>query len=119
MGALGWGHQRRNVWRANLGKLAPTLKALKEKLGERLWVALLLLPAAQPGGFDPGARAGSPDPQLVCLALQKCYELGLLADYLDGGELDKIEAYSQPIVDRAIIRSVCARFASSTAMVSS
>ena len=29
----------RNVWRANLAKLVPTLKALKAKLGERLWVA--------------------------------------------------------------------------------
>ena len=43
------------------------------------------------------------DPQTrswFAFAPAKCYELGLLSDYLDGGALGKIEAYSQPIVDR-------------------
>ncbi|WP_346206282.1 5-methyltetrahydropteroyltriglutamate--homocysteine S-methyltransferase [Aeromonas salmonicida] len=90
----------RNVWRANLAKLAPTLKALKEKLGERLWVAsscsLLHSPVdlTLEHELDPQTRSW------FAFALQKCYELGLLSDYLDGGDLDKITAYSQPIVDR-------------------
>ncbi|MEH8165246.1 5-methyltetrahydropteroyltriglutamate--homocysteine S-methyltransferase [Aeromonas allosaccharophila] len=90
----------RNVWRANLAKLAPTLKALKARLGERLWVAsscsLLHSPVdlTLEQELDPQTRSW------FAFALQKCFELGLLRDYLDGGELDKITAYSQPIVDR-------------------
>ena len=90
----------RNVWRANLAKLAPTLKALKAKLGERLWVAsscsLLHSPVdlTLEQELDPQTRSW------FAFALQKCFELGLLKEYLDGGELDKITAYSQPIVDR-------------------
>ncbi len=90
----------RNVWRANLAKLAPTLKALKAKLGERLWVAsscsLLHSPVdlTLEQELDPQTRSW------FAFALQKCFELGLLREYLDGGELDKITAYSQPIVDR-------------------
>ncbi|MGL4480589.1 MAG: 5-methyltetrahydropteroyltriglutamate--homocysteine S-methyltransferase, partial [Aeromonas veronii] len=90
----------RNVWRANLAKLAPTLKALKARLGERLWVAsscsLLHSPVdlTLEQELDPQTRSW------FAFALQKCFELGLLREYLDGGELDKITAYSQPIVDR-------------------
>jgi hypothetical protein len=100
VGHLGGVINGRNVWRANLAKLVPTLKALKEKLGERLWVAsscsLLHSPVdlTLEHELDPQTRSW------FAFALQKCYELGLLADYLDGGELDKITAYSQPIVDR-------------------
>lgn len=78
----------RNVWRANLAKLAPTLKALKEKLGERLWVAsscsLLHSPVdlTLEHELDPQTRSW------FAFALQKCYELGLLSDYLDGGDLE-------------------------------
>ncbi|XMR38541.1 hypothetical protein ACLK2C_20465 [Escherichia coli] len=67
----------RNVWRANLAKSgADSLKSLKAKLGERSLGGLILLIAAQPGGFDPRTGAGPPDPQLVRLRLAKMFRTG-------------------------------------------
>ena len=100
VGTLGGCHQRPQRLACQPGQAGADPQGLERKAWRAPLGGLLLFLAAQPGGFDPGARAGSPDPQLVRLRPAKCYELGLLSDYLDGGALDKIEAYSQPIVDR-------------------
>ena len=100
VGTLGGCHQRPQRLACQPGQAGVDPQGLERKAWRAPLGGLLLFLAAQPGGFDLGARAGSPDSQLVRLRPAKCYELGLLSDYLDGGALDKIEAYSQPIVDR-------------------
>ncbi len=75
----------RNIWRADLDTLLETLQPIKERLGERLWIApscsLLHVPVdlAQEEKFDPEIRSW------LAFATQKLDELSTLKQALDHG----------------------------------
>lgn len=91
----------RNVWRANLLAVGERLKGLKARLGERLWVGSSCSLLHSPVDLTLEHELAPQVKSWFAFALQKSYELGLLADYLDGGEPSRVAAYSQPIIDRA------------------
>ena len=75
----------RNIWRADLDALHDTLQPIKERLGERLWIApscsLLHVPVdlAQEEKLDPEIR------NWLAFATQKLDELSTLKQALDQG----------------------------------
>ncbi|MGF1684346.1 5-methyltetrahydropteroyltriglutamate--homocysteine S-methyltransferase [Photobacterium minamisatsumaniensis] len=93
----------RNVWRADVSAILESLIPIKAQLGERLWVAtscsLLHTPIDLDleTGLDPEVR------QWLAFAKQKCREVTLLAQALDGNQIaiDDCVRYSAPIKARA------------------
>ncbi|QFI54518.1 5-methyltetrahydropteroyltriglutamate--homocysteine S-methyltransferase [Aeromonas simiae] len=91
----------RNVWRANLLAQAERLAPLKARLGERLWIATSCSLLHSPVDLSLEQELPPRVKSWFAFALQKCYELGLLAEHLNGGAVDRVAAYSQPIIERA------------------
>lgn len=94
----------RNIWRADLAGWYQTLRGLKTRYGDRLWLAtgcsLLHVPLdlQQEEDLEPEVRGW------LAFARQKCTELTLLAQALnqpDDSRLAQLQAYSAPLLARA------------------
>lgn len=94
----------RNIWRADLEQQHQRLRPLAAQLGERLWLAsscsLLHCPLdlQEETALDAEARSW------LAFARQKCVELQLLAQTLNGEQQDhiqRLQAYSAPIQARS------------------
>jgi len=93
----------RNVWRADLAQLLTTLQPVKEQLGSRLWLASSCSLLHSPIDLDLETELKPEVRQWLSFAKQKCREVTLLAQALDGSELALQEClhYSAPIKARA------------------
>ncbi|MGR5061419.1 5-methyltetrahydropteroyltriglutamate--homocysteine S-methyltransferase [Photobacterium sp. DNB22_13_2] len=93
----------RNVWRADLSALLECLKPVKAKLGERLWLASSCSLLHSPMDLDLETDVDPEIRQWLAFAKQKCRELTLLAQAIDGNEIaiEECAHYSAPIKARA------------------
>ncbi|WEM43480.1 5-methyltetrahydropteroyltriglutamate--homocysteine S-methyltransferase [Photobacterium sp. DA100] len=93
----------RNVWRADLTALVERLKPAKAALGERLWLASSCSLLHSPMDLDLETELEPEVRQWLAFAKQKCRELTLLAQALDGNDiaLEECDRYSAPIKARA------------------
>ncbi|AJR08284.1 5-methyltetrahydropteroyltriglutamate--homocysteine S-methyltransferase [Photobacterium gaetbulicola] len=93
----------RNVWRADLTALVEKLKPVKAKLGERLWLASSCSLLHSPMDLDLETELHPDVRQWLAFAKQKCRELTLLSQALDGNDiaLEECARYSAPIKARA------------------
>lgn len=93
----------RNVWRADLAALVEKLKPVKAQLGERLWLASSCSLLHSPMDLDLETEIDPEVRQWLAFAKQKCRELTLLAQAIDGNDiaLDECARYSAPIKARA------------------
>lgn len=88
----------RNVWRTDLTEKYAQVKALAKE--RALWVGSSCSLLHSPVDLRTETRL---DPQVkswFAFALQKCEELALLRDALNGGDCDKIIAWSAPVQAR-------------------
>ncbi|PSW14383.1 5-methyltetrahydropteroyltriglutamate--homocysteine S-methyltransferase [Photobacterium rosenbergii] len=93
----------RNVWRADLAALVERLKPVKRLLGERLWLASSCSLLHSPMDLDLETEIDPEVRQWLAFAKQKCRELTLLAQAIDGNDIaiDECVRYSAPIKARA------------------
>lgn len=92
----------RNVWRADLGAELERLQPVKEKLGEKLWVASSCSLLHTPVDLELEETLSDEVKSWFAFAKQKVTEISLLAAALDGDQnaILACETYSQPIVAR-------------------
>ncbi|MGY2572168.1 5-methyltetrahydropteroyltriglutamate--homocysteine S-methyltransferase [Vibrio sp. C8] len=92
----------RNVWRADLGNLHNRLQPIKEKLGERLWIASSCSLLHSPVNLELEQNLSTEVRSWFAFAKQKVTEVALLGRALDGDQeaILACDTYSLPIVDR-------------------
>lgn len=92
----------RNVWRADLAKLLGILEPVKSKLGTRLWLASSCSLLHSPMDLELETDLNPEVRQWLAFAKQKCREISLLGQALDGCEASRSECihYSAPIKAR-------------------
>ncbi|PQJ66588.1 5-methyltetrahydropteroyltriglutamate--homocysteine S-methyltransferase [Photobacterium angustum] len=92
----------RNVWRADLTQLLEVLEPVKAQLGRRLWIATSCSLLHSPIDLDLETGLKPETRQWFAFAKQKCREVTLLAQALDGNSTAIAEcvSYSAPIKAR-------------------
>lgn len=93
----------RNVWRADLSALLASLQPVKAALGDRLWLGSSCSLLHSPIDLDLETDLDPEVRQWLSFAKQKCREITLLAQALDGSVVaqEECERYSAPIKARA------------------
>lgn len=93
----------RNVWRADLSALLARLQPVKAVLGDRLWLGSSCSLLHSPIDLDLETDLDPEVRQWLSFAKQKCREITLLAQALDGSVVaqEECERYSAPIKARA------------------
>ncbi|KLV11560.1 5-methyltetrahydropteroyltriglutamate--homocysteine S-methyltransferase [Photobacterium ganghwense] len=93
----------RNVWRADLSALLARLQPVKAALGDRLWLGSSCSLLHSPIDLDLETDLDPEVRQWLSFAKQKCREITLLAQALDGSVVaqEECERYSAPIKARA------------------
>ncbi|MEJ2763010.1 5-methyltetrahydropteroyltriglutamate--homocysteine S-methyltransferase [Photobacterium sp. MCCC 1A19761] len=93
----------RNVWRADLAQQLSILAPVKAQLGERLWLASSCSLLHSPIDLDLETELNPEVRQWLAFAKQKCREVTLLAQALDGSDVavQECQHYSAPIQARA------------------
>lgn len=93
----------RNVWRADLSDLLARLQPVKAALGDRLWLGSSCSLLHSPIDLDLETDLDPEVRQWLSFAKQKCREITLLAQALDGSVVaqEECERYSAPIKARA------------------
>ena len=76
----------RNIWRADLRKALHTLQPIHERLGNRLWVGSSCSLLHCPMDVDSEIRLDAEIKSWLAFAIQKLYEIALLAHGLNHGE---------------------------------
>lgn len=92
----------RNVWRTDLSKQLERLQPVKEKIGDRLWVASSCSLLHSPVDLDLEPSLSDEVKSWFAFAKQKVTEVALLGRALDGdpNAILACDTYSQPIKDR-------------------
>ncbi|MEZ8103875.1 5-methyltetrahydropteroyltriglutamate--homocysteine S-methyltransferase [Vibrio cortegadensis] len=92
----------RNVWRADLGAELARLQPVKDKLGDKLWVASSCSLLHSPVDLELEQKLSDEVKSWFGFAKQKVTEVSLLGAALDGDQnaILACETYSQPIVAR-------------------
>lgn len=92
----------RNVWRTDLSKQLERLQPVKEKIGDRLWVASSCSLLHSPVDLDLEPSLSEEVKSWFAFAKQKVTEVALLGRALDGDQnaILACDTYSQPIKDR-------------------
>lgn len=92
----------RNVWRTDLSKQLERLQPLKDKIGDRLWVASSCSLLHSPVDLDLEPSLSEEVKSWFAFAKQKVTEVALLGRALDGdpNAILACDTYSQPIKDR-------------------
>ncbi|MGR5170493.1 5-methyltetrahydropteroyltriglutamate--homocysteine S-methyltransferase [Vibrio owensii] len=92
----------RNVWRTDLSKQLERLQPVKEKIGDRLWVASSCSLLHSPVDLDLEPSLSEEVKSWFAFAKQKVTEVALLGRALDGdpNAILACDTYSQPIKDR-------------------
>lgn len=92
----------RNVWRADLASQLETLQPLKEKLGDKLWVASSCSLLHSPVDLELETNLSEEVRSWFAFAKQKVSEVALLGKALDGDQaaIAACESYSAPIKAR-------------------
>ncbi|PSV16376.1 5-methyltetrahydropteroyltriglutamate--homocysteine S-methyltransferase [Photobacterium kishitanii] len=92
----------RNVWRADLAEWLVNLQPLKQQLGAKLWLASSCSLLHSPIDLDHETELDADVRQWLAFAKQKCGEVTLLAQALDGDQdaIAECEDYSASIKDR-------------------
>jgi len=93
----------RNVWRADLSHVLDVLQPVKAKLGQRLWVGSSCSLLHSPIDLDLETDLSPEVRQWLSFAKQKCREISLVAQALDGNyiAIQECAKYSAPIKARA------------------
>ena len=87
----------RNIWRADLSALYPTVEQLQQRRGNRLWLGTSCSLLHCPVDLSLEKKLDSQTYSWFAFARQKCAELTLLSDALATNNLAAIEHYSEPI----------------------
>ncbi|MET2853555.1 5-methyltetrahydropteroyltriglutamate--homocysteine S-methyltransferase [Vibrio owensii] len=92
----------RNVWRTDLSKQLERLQPVKDKIGDRLWVASSCSLLHSPVDLDLEPSLSDEVKSWFAFAKQKVTEVALLGRALDGdpNAILACDTYSQPIKDR-------------------
>ncbi|MDX1300933.1 5-methyltetrahydropteroyltriglutamate--homocysteine S-methyltransferase [Photobacterium sp.] len=92
----------RNVWRADLSQLLEKLQPVKAQLGKRLWLGSSCSLLHSPIDVDLETELSPDVRQWLSFAKQKCREVTLLAQALDGNSIaiEECHKYSAPIKAR-------------------
>ncbi|MHA2706301.1 5-methyltetrahydropteroyltriglutamate--homocysteine S-methyltransferase [Vibrio owensii] len=92
----------RNVWRTDLSKQLERLQPVKDKIGDRLWVASSCSLLHSPVDLDLEPSLSDEVKSWFAFAKQKVTEVALLGRALDGDQnaILACDTYSQPIKDR-------------------
>ena len=92
----------RNVWRADLARWLEDLQPVRQRLGSRLWLASSCSLLHTPIDLDLETDLSPEVRQWLAFARQKCREVTLLAQALDGNEraIQECRQYSVPIKAR-------------------
>ncbi|RSD32116.1 5-methyltetrahydropteroyltriglutamate--homocysteine S-methyltransferase [Vibrio pectenicida] len=92
----------RNVWRADLSAQLELLKPVKDKLGDRLWVASSCSLLHSPVDLDVESQLSEEVRSWFAFAKQKVSEVALLGKALDGDQqaIEACEIYSVPVKAR-------------------
>ncbi|MFA0504385.1 5-methyltetrahydropteroyltriglutamate--homocysteine S-methyltransferase [Vibrio sp. 10N.222.54.B12] len=92
----------RNVWRADLAAQLELLQPVKDKLGDKLWVASSCALLHSPVDLELEETLSEEVKSWFAFAKQKVTEVSLLGAALDGDQnaILACETYSQPIVAR-------------------
>lgn len=92
----------RNVWRTDLSKQLERLQPVKDKIGDRLWVASSCSLLHSPVDLDLEPSLSEEVKSWFAFAKQKVTEVALLGRALDGDQnaILAFDTYSQPIKDR-------------------
>ncbi|MGR5238131.1 5-methyltetrahydropteroyltriglutamate--homocysteine S-methyltransferase [Vibrio alfacsensis] len=92
----------RNVWRTDLSAQIARLQPVKDKLGDKLWLASSCSLLHSPVDLDLEPALNDEVKSWFAFAKQKVTELALLGRALDGEQnaILACETYSQPIKDR-------------------
>ncbi|AYO14067.1 5-methyltetrahydropteroyltriglutamate--homocysteine S-methyltransferase [Vibrio owensii] len=92
----------RNVWRTDLSKQLERLQPVKDKIGDRLWVASSCSLLHSPVDLDLEPSLRDEVKSWFAFAKQKVTEVALLGRALDGdpNAILACDTYSQPIKDR-------------------
>ncbi|MFV8437832.1 5-methyltetrahydropteroyltriglutamate--homocysteine S-methyltransferase [Vibrio owensii] len=92
----------RNVWRTDLSKQLERLQPVKEKIGDRLWVASSCSLLHSPVDLDLEPSLSDEVKSWFAFAKQKVTEVALLGRALDGdpNAILACDTYSQPIKER-------------------
>ena len=92
----------RNVWKVNLKQQLLALQPVKDKLGDKLWVASSCSLLHSPVDLDLESNLSGKTKSWFAFAKQKVSEVALLAEALDGVQsaIDKCEEYSKPVIER-------------------
>ncbi|UYI46074.1 5-methyltetrahydropteroyltriglutamate--homocysteine S-methyltransferase [Vibrio natriegens] len=92
----------RNVWRADLSAQLASLQPVKEKLGDKLWVASSCSLLHSPVDLELETALSEEVKSWFAFAKQKVTEVALLGKALDGDQnaILACDTYSQPIIAR-------------------
>ena len=92
----------RNVWRADLAAQVERLKPIKNKLGDRLWIATSCSLLHSPVDLDLESELSEEVRSWFAFAKQKVSEVALLAKALDGDQqaIEACHSYSVPVKSR-------------------
>ncbi|MGF1740370.1 5-methyltetrahydropteroyltriglutamate--homocysteine S-methyltransferase [Vibrio profundum] len=92
----------RNVWKTDLDLWLKALQPVKQKLGERLWLASSCSLLHSPVDLDLEGSLSDGVKSWFAFAKQKVAEVTLLAEALDGDQaaIEECDTYSQPIAER-------------------
>lgn len=92
----------RNVWRSDLSEQLLRLQPVKERLGDKLWIATSCSLLHSPVDLDLEAALSEEVKSWFAFAKQKVSEVALLGRALDGDQnaILACDTYSQPIKDR-------------------
>lgn len=98
----------RNVWRADLTTLRETLQPIKDKLGDKLWVASSCSLLHSPVDLDLEPSLSEDVQSWFAFAKQKVTEVALLGKALDGDQeaILACDTYSAPIQARKTSKEV-------------
>lgn len=98
----------RNVWRTDLSKQLERLQPVKDKIGDRLWVASSCSLLHSPVDLDLEPSLSEEVKSWFAFAKQKVTEVALLGRALDGdpNAILACDTYSQPIKDRKMATHV-------------
>ncbi|NOI13209.1 5-methyltetrahydropteroyltriglutamate--homocysteine S-methyltransferase [Vibrio hepatarius] len=98
----------RNVWRADLTTLRETLQPIKDKLGDKLWVASSCSLLHSPVDLDLEPSLSKDVQSWFAFAKQKVTEVALLGKALDGDQeaILACDTYSAPIQARKTSKEV-------------
>jgi 5-methyltetrahydropteroyltriglutamate--homocysteine methyltransferase len=105
----------RNIWRADLSALYPSVKQLQQRRGDKLWLATSCSLLHSPVDLSLEKQLDSQTYSWFAFARQKCAELTLLNDALATNNLTAIAHYSEPtrlrqqstIVHNPAVRRAC------------